>query len=137
MDKDVIGAMKAAVEAAPEIWEMMDEMLETEEEEAAGDEGGNAGARAREEFREVLGRAKDVTERLRGSIAAVQQEGAHPQAVDGRALHDDAHLFVKVSGARVSFTNCWCSWSRRRGLVSSAWWTRGGGPCRSGTTLLV
>lgn len=84
VDRDVIGAIKAAVEAAPEIWEMMDEM-----EEDPGDT-------ARDEFREVLGRAKDVTARLRGSIAAMQ-EGAHRQAVDGRALHDDAHLFVKVS----------------------------------------
>ncbi|TBU65619.1 RAM signaling pathway protein-domain-containing protein [Dichomitus squalens] len=99
VDKEVIGAMRAAVEAAPEIWEMMDEMLDAEEQGDAEGEDGVANARAREEFREVLGRAKDVTERLRGSIAAVQQEGAshpHPQAVDGRALHDDAHLFVKT-----------------------------------------
>ncbi|KAI1794556.1 RAM signaling pathway protein-domain-containing protein [Ganoderma leucocontextum] len=85
VDQDVIGAIKAAVEAAPEIWEMMDEM----------EEEGDTSGRARDEFREVLVRAKDVTTRLRGSIAAMQ-EGAHPQAVDGKALHDDAHLFVKT-----------------------------------------
>ncbi len=84
VDKEVIGAMKAAVEAAPEIWEMMDEVLDAE------------GADAKDDFREMLGRAKDVTERLRGSIAAVQ-EVVHSQAVDGKALHDDAHIFVKVS----------------------------------------
>ena len=94
VDKEVIGAMKAAVEAAPEIWELMDEMLDAE------------GADAKDDFREMLGRAKDVTERLRGSIAAVQ-EGAHSQAVDGKALHDDAHLFVKVSlSVRISTTSC-------------------------------
>ncbi|RPD66340.1 hypothetical protein L226DRAFT_566785 [Lentinus tigrinus ALCF2SS1-7] len=83
VDKEVIGAMRSAVEAAPEIWELMDEMLDAE------------GADEKDEFREMLGRAKDVTERLRGSIAAVQ-EGAHSQAVDGKALRDDAHIFVKT-----------------------------------------
>ncbi|KAI0748324.1 RAM signaling pathway protein-domain-containing protein [Daedaleopsis nitida] len=83
VDRDLIGAMKGAVEAAPEIWELMDEMLDAE------------GADARDDFREMLGRAKDVTARLRGSIAAVQ-EGTHSQAVDGKALHDDAHIFVKT-----------------------------------------
>ena len=55
--------------------------------------------RREDDFREMLGRAKDVTERLRGSIAAVtaQEGGVHSQAVDGKALHDDAHIFVKVS----------------------------------------
>ncbi|KAI0362346.1 hypothetical protein OH77DRAFT_1441806 [Trametes cingulata] len=85
VDKDLIGAMKEAVDAAPEIWELMDEMLDSEESTAAG----------KDEFREVLVRAKDVTERLRRIIAAVQ-EGANPQAVDGKALHDDAHIFVKT-----------------------------------------
>ncbi|EIW60077.1 uncharacterized protein TRAVEDRAFT_45328 [Trametes versicolor FP-101664 SS1] len=85
VDKEVIGAMKAAVEAAPEIWEMMDEMLDSEDTSVGG----------KDEFREVLARAKDVTERLRQSIAAVQ-EGAHLQAMDGKALHDDAHIFVKT-----------------------------------------
>ena len=75
--------MKVAVEAAPEIWGLMDEMLDVES--AEGDE----------DFREMLARAKDVTARLRSSIAAVQ-EGTNSQVVDGKALHDDAHLFVKV-----------------------------------------
>ncbi|KAI0664592.1 RAM signaling pathway protein-domain-containing protein [Cubamyces menziesii] len=94
VDKDLLGTMKAAVEAAPEIWELMDEMLDSEESNANGGEGGKASGK--DEFREVLARAKDVTERLRQSIAAVQ-DGAHSQAVDGKALHDDAHIFVKVS----------------------------------------
>ncbi|KAH9857083.1 RAM signaling pathway protein-domain-containing protein [Lenzites betulinus] len=85
VDKEVIGAMKAAVEAAPEIWEMMDEVLDSEDPSTNG----------RDEFRAVLARAKDVTERLRQSIAAVQ-EGAHIQGVDGKALHDDARIFVKT-----------------------------------------
>ena len=84
MDREVIDAIKVAVEAAPEIWGLMDEMLEAE----GGDEDGDG-------FREVLARAKDVTARLRSSIAAVQ-EGAHSLVLDGKALHDDAHLFVKV-----------------------------------------
>ncbi|KAI0636774.1 RAM signaling pathway protein-domain-containing protein [Trametes polyzona] len=93
VDKEVIGAMKAAVEAAPEIWEMMDEMLDGEDPGA-----GTAGAGAsRDDFREMLARAKDVTERLRQSIAAVQEgQGAHLQGVDGKTLHDDAHIFVKT-----------------------------------------
>ncbi|KAI0647246.1 RAM signaling pathway protein-domain-containing protein [Trametes meyenii] len=85
VDKEVIGAMKAAVEAAPEIWEIMDEVLDSEDSSVPW----------RDEFRELLARAKDVTERLRQSIAAVQ-EGGHSQAVDGKALHDDAHIFVKT-----------------------------------------
>ena len=84
VDREVIDAIKVAVEAAPEIWGLMDEMLEAED----GDEDGDG-------FREVLARAKDVTARLRSSIAAVQ-EGAHSLVLDGKALHDDAHLFVKV-----------------------------------------
>ncbi|CDO72893.1 hypothetical protein BN946_scf185002.g78 [Trametes cinnabarina] len=91
VDKEVIGAMKAAVEAAPEIWQLMDEMLASEDSHAG--EGSKSGGR--EEFREMLARAKDVTERLRQSIAAVQ-EVAHSHAVDGKALHDDAHIFVKT-----------------------------------------
>ncbi|KAI8998457.1 RAM signaling pathway protein-domain-containing protein [Trametes punicea] len=91
VDKEVIGAMKAAVEAAPEIWKMMDEMLDSEDSQA----GENGKGSTKDEFREMLARAKDVTERLRQSIAAVQ-EGAHSQAVDGKALHDDAHVFVKT-----------------------------------------
>ncbi|KAI9057861.1 hypothetical protein FKP32DRAFT_1597815 [Trametes sanguinea] len=91
VDKEVIGAMKAAVEAAPEIWELMDEMLASEESQAGGEGKGGPS----DELRVVLARAKDVTERLRRSIAAVQ-EGAHSQAVDGKALHDDAHIFVKT-----------------------------------------
>lgn len=110
VDRDVIGAIQAAVEAAPEIWEMMDEM----------EEEGDTDSRARDEFREVLSRAKDVTVRLRGSIAAMQ-EGAPPQAVDGKALHDDAHLFVKVSlcpSIRLVFTGL----QRRAILGSPAEW---------------
>ncbi|TFK91250.1 hypothetical protein K466DRAFT_583015 [Polyporus arcularius HHB13444] len=83
VDKEVIGAMRSAVEGAPEIWELMDEMLDAE------------GADEKDDFRDMLGRAKDVTERLRESIAAVQ-EGAHPQAVDAKALREDAHIFVKT-----------------------------------------
>ncbi|KAH9945938.1 RAM signaling pathway protein-domain-containing protein [Epithele typhae] len=83
VDKDLIGAMKAAVEAAPEIWDMMDEVLDVEASDADDD------------FRDMLARAKAVTERLRRSIAAVQ-EGGFSQVADGKALHDDAHLFVKT-----------------------------------------
>ena len=86
VDKEVIDAMKVAVEAAPEIWSLMDEMLDAE------------GVDAEDDFREVLARAKDVTARLSSSIATVQEgQGVpHLQVVDGKALHDDAHLFVKV-----------------------------------------
>ncbi len=110
VDRDVIGAIQAAVQAAPEIWEMMDEM----------EEEGDTDGRARDEFREVLGRAKDVTARLRGSIATMQ-EGAHPQVVDGKALHDDAHLFVKVS-LRLSVRLVFAGLQRRAILGSHAEW---------------
>ena len=81
VDKEVIDAIKVAVEAAPEIWGLMDEMLYAE------------GADESDDFREMLGRVKDVTARLRSNIAAAQEGG---QMLDGKALHDDAHLFAKV-----------------------------------------
>ena len=84
------------------------------------DEEGDTDGRARDEFREVLGRAKDVTARLRDSIAAMQ-EGANPQAVDGRALHDDANLFVKVS-LRLCVCLVFAGLQRRAILGSHAEW---------------
>ncbi|OBZ69068.1 hypothetical protein A0H81_10818 [Grifola frondosa] len=57
VDKEVIGAMKLAVEAAPALWEMMDEIID-----------------------ESSDTKDDMNEAL----------------MDGRTLHDDAHIFVKT-----------------------------------------
>lgn len=75
--------MRLAVEAAPDVWEMMDEILsENDNQDAMLD------------ARDNLMRAKIVTERLRENIGAVQQ--GHP-AADKKTLREDAHVFVKVT----------------------------------------
>ena len=79
VDREALDAMHFAVEAAPDVWEMMDEILsETDNQDAA---------------RDNLTRAKIVTERLRENISAVQQ--GLPTA-DKKTLREDAHVFVKV-----------------------------------------
>ncbi|GBE82072.1 RAM signaling pathway protein-domain-containing protein [Sparassis latifolia] len=79
VDKEVIQAMKMAVEAAPAIWEMMDEILHDAQE-------------ARDDLKDTLQSAREVTERLRENMGAIR-DGA--LTVEGRPLHDDAHIFIK------------------------------------------
>ena len=82
VDREALDAMHFAVEAAPDVWEMMDEILsETDNQDAMMD------------ARDNLTRAKIVTERLRENISAVQQ--GLPTA-DKKTLREDAHVFVKV-----------------------------------------
>jgi hypothetical protein len=80
VDKEALDAMKVAVEAAPAVWEMMNEILADFLETNV-------------EVRETLALAKIVTRRLRDNILAMQQGDA---AADKRNLREDAHLFVKV-----------------------------------------
>lgn len=83
VDREALDAMRLAVEAAPDVWEMMDEILsENDNQDAMLD------------ARDNLMRAKIVTERLRENIGAVQQ--GHP-AADKKTLREDAHVFVKVT----------------------------------------
>lgn len=89
VDKEALDAMRLAVEAAPDVWEMMDEILsEVHENEDA-----------KIDVQDSLARAKIVTERLKENIRAVQR--GHP-AADRKTLREDAHVFVKVSAAKRS-----------------------------------
>jgi len=84
VDNDALDSMETAVDSAPAIWDLMQEMAESmlETPGLGGD------------FRDSIDRAKTITERLRANIIAVR--GGDP-AADRRALRDNAHLFVKVS----------------------------------------
>ncbi|KAF8120935.1 RAM signaling pathway protein-domain-containing protein [Boletus edulis] len=84
VDNDALDSMEAAVDSAPAIWDLMQEMVET-----MSDTAGSNG-----DFRDSIDKAKVVTERLRANIATVR---TGDPAADRRALRDNAHLFVKVS----------------------------------------
>ena len=84
VDNDALDSMETAVDSAPAIWELMQEMVESMSETP-----GLSG-----DFRDSIDKAKIVTERLRVNIVAVRT--GDPTA-DRRALRDNAHLFVKVS----------------------------------------
>lgn len=84
VDNDALNSMETAVNSAPAIWELMQEMVETMSQtpELSGD------------FRDSIDKGKIVTERLRVNIVTVR---AGDPTADRRALRDNAHLFVKVS----------------------------------------
>ncbi|KAF8123723.1 RAM signaling pathway protein-domain-containing protein [Boletus edulis] len=83
VDNDALDSMEAAVDSAPAIWDLMQEMVET-----MSDTAGSNG-----DFRDSIDKAKVVTERLRANIATVR---TGDPAADRRALRDNAHLFVKI-----------------------------------------
>ncbi|KAG6379191.1 RAM signaling pathway protein-domain-containing protein [Boletus reticuloceps] len=83
VDNDALDSMEAAVDSAPAIWDIMQEMVET-----MSDTAGSNG-----DFRDSIDKAKVVTERLRAHIATVR---TRDPAADRRALRDNAHLFVKI-----------------------------------------
>jgi RAM signalling pathway protein len=80
VDREAIDAMSKAVEAAPPVWTMMDSILADMPEN-------------REDIRETLVKAQNVTEQLKIDISQLQ-DGTY---VDRKSLRNDAHLFVKVS----------------------------------------
>ena len=80
VDKEALDAMRVAVEAAPAVWEMMDEILSE--------------ADANQDVEDTLAKARVITDRLRENIRAVQK--GHP-AADRKTLREDAHVFVKVA----------------------------------------
>jgi hypothetical protein len=80
VDKEALGAMRVAVEAAPKVWEMMDGILDDI-------------PKAQADGKDILVRAKLVTDRLRESIRALQQGDAN---VDRKTMREDAHAFVKA-----------------------------------------
>lgn len=77
--------MKEAVDVAPAVWTMMDEIL---------------GEDANLHVRESLERAKSVTKRLSELIRAMQE--GDPTA-DRKILREDAHVFLKVQELLVCF----------------------------------
>jgi ribose 5-phosphate isomerase len=80
VDKEALDAMKVAVEAAPAVWEMVQEVLAEVMETNV-------------DIRESFALAKIVTKRLGESIVAVQRGDS---IADKKTLREDAHLFVKV-----------------------------------------
>lgn len=91
VDNDALDSMETAVDSAPAIWELMEEMVESMSETP-----GLSG-----DFRDSIDKAKIVTERLRVNIVAVR---TGDPAADRIALRDNAHLFVKVSQLRSNAT---------------------------------
>lgn len=83
VDNDALNSMETAVDSAPAVWELMQEMVESMSETP-----GLSG-----DFRDSIDKAKIVTERLRVNIVAMR---AGDPTADTRALRDNAHLFVKV-----------------------------------------
>jgi len=80
VDKEALGAMKVAVEAAPAVWEMINTMLSDV-------------LATNVEVRESLALARILTRRLGETILAVQRGDI---TADRKSLRDDAHVFVKV-----------------------------------------
>ncbi|KIP08145.1 hypothetical protein PHLGIDRAFT_389074 [Phlebiopsis gigantea 11061_1 CR5-6] len=80
IDKEAIDAVKAAVEAAPVVWDMTDEMLLDD-------------PTMRAELQGRLNMAREVTQRLRENIRLLNSGHA---AADRIAIRDDAHVFAKV-----------------------------------------
>lgn len=80
VDKEAIDAMNKAVEAAPPVWTMMDNIIADIPDK-------------REEIKEMLVSAQKVTRQLKSDISLLR-DGTY---VDRKSLRSDAHLFVKVS----------------------------------------
>lgn len=83
IDSLAIDAMVGAVQVAPSVWSMLEEIF-------------NEMHDAPPELRDGLRKAQDVTTRLAENIKAIQ-EGL-PSA-DRKALREDAHVFIKVCKA--------------------------------------
>ena len=83
VDKEALEAMQIAVQVAPSVWSMTDEMLDESEE-------------TKEDLVEMLDKAKTVTDKLRNSIRAVENGDA---LSDRKTLRDDAHVFANVSSS--------------------------------------
>ncbi|KAJ8517452.1 hypothetical protein ONZ45_g5378 [Pleurotus djamor] len=79
VDKEALHAMKEAVDVAPTVWDMMDDILADVLHSDA-------------DVRECLTRAKMVTDRLRDAIRAIV-EGTGK--ADKKSMRDDAHIFLK------------------------------------------
>jgi len=80
VDKEAIEAIKVAVDAAPRIWDMIEEILEDSQE-------------AREEFSDTLRRAREVTDKLRINLDALSRGDT---SADRTGIREDAHVFVKI-----------------------------------------
>lgn len=80
VDKEAVQAVQAAVEVAPKVWDMMEDLL------------GNV-LDAKNTVRETLERARAVTTRLSETIRVMQETDS---AGDRKLLREDAHIFLKV-----------------------------------------
>ncbi|KAH8106781.1 RAM signaling pathway protein-domain-containing protein [Cristinia sonorae] len=80
VDKEAIDAMKVAVDAAPPVWEMSDEILATVPE-------------TKEQLSGVLERAKALTEKLRTNISVLESGDVN---ADRGTFREDAHGFAKI-----------------------------------------
>ncbi|KAF8503481.1 RAM signaling pathway protein-domain-containing protein [Russula emetica] len=79
VDNEAINAMSKAVEAAPPVWAMMDSILADLPEN-------------REDIKETLVKAQNVTQLLKTDISLLQ-DGTN---VERKSLRNDAYLFVKL-----------------------------------------
>lgn len=79
VDKEAIDAIQLALEAAPSVWQLTEELMQDD-------------TTLREELNETLQKAKDGTDRLRNALRAVTND-----ASSKKTLRDDAHAFISVS----------------------------------------
>jgi hypothetical protein len=84
VDRDALVAMRRAVDAAPAVWDLMEEIVQ--------DAGGRI-PYVDADVAECVARARGVTASFEAHIRAI--ESADP-AADRVALRDDAHVFLKV-----------------------------------------
>ncbi|THH31152.1 hypothetical protein EUX98_g3038 [Antrodiella citrinella] len=80
VDKEAIDAMKVAVDAAPPVWAMMDEILADVPD-------------TKEQLSGVLERAKALTEKLKANISVLESGDTN---TDRGGFRDDAHGFAKI-----------------------------------------
>ncbi|KAJ6547024.1 RAM signaling pathway protein-domain-containing protein [Mycena capillaripes] len=80
VDKEALQAIKAAVEVAPTVWDMMEQTL---------------GDALDADVRESLERARAVTRRLT-DITRAMQEGVGDVLLDRKMLREDSNLFLKT-----------------------------------------
>ncbi|GJE95156.1 RAM signaling pathway protein-domain-containing protein [Phanerochaete sordida] len=80
IDKEAIDAVRAAVDAAPVVWDQTEGLME---EDPA----------MHSELHGKLLKAKDVTQRLRASLTLLEKADV---STDRSAIREDAHLFVNI-----------------------------------------
>ncbi|KAJ3999273.1 RAM signaling pathway protein-domain-containing protein [Lentinula boryana] len=90
VDNEALQAVQAAVDVAPTVWDMIENVL-------LGDEEGK-GVRASvnlQEVKESLDNARVITKRLTDCLQTVRHKEGSDMGSERKSLREDAHLFLK------------------------------------------